>query len=381
MRPPYSSRLHWSAAPNSVSRAIEEKRRLGGRILDLTQSNPTNAGLVYPPVHTFLSDPRALEYHASAAGMLSAREAVSAYYANQVPPDRILLTASTSEAYSYLFKLLCDPGDQVLVPRPSYPLFDMLAQLEGVQLAHYPLRYHDGWFIDVDGLRAMITPRTRAIIWVNPNNPTGSYLKPHEVREIAALCEANGLALISDEVFADYELSDGFEKVRTVVGESECLSFALSGLSKVSGLPQMKLGWIVASGPEHRVALDRLEWIADSYLSVGTPVQLAAGALLDARLTIQAQIRERAKANLDYLRSLSASTAASVLDVEGGWYATLQVPRIRSEEAWTLELLERGVLVQPGFFFDFESEAFLVLSLLTEPAVFQEGVRNILDAC
>lgn len=306
---------------------------------------------------------------------------MSAYYGGSVDPDRIVLTASTSEAYSYLFKLLCDPGDEVIVPAPSYPLFELLAQLECVRVAQYPLHYHDGWFADIDALGSLITPRTRAIVWVNPNNPTGSYLKRPEYLAIADLCGTHGLALISDEVFADYEIEPESGTVRTLTAESECLSFSLSGLSKVCGLPQMKLGWIVAQGPASRPALDKLEWISDTFLSVSTPVQLAAGPLLEARHTVQTQIRERTLANLFHLREATANSACRVLRTEGGWYATLQVPRVRSEEAWTLELLERGVLVQPGYFFDFEPEAFLVLSLLTETPVFAQGVRHILDAC
>jgi aspartate/methionine/tyrosine aminotransferase len=373
--------MQWSVAPNTLSRAITHRRLAGAQILDLTQSNPTSAGIQYPAVHSALGDPRSLHYEPTAAGLLSAREAVAAYYSGAVDPQRILLTASTSEAYSFLFKLLCNPYDEVLVPRPSYPLFDLLAQLECVRVTQYPLRYHDGWFVDVDVLRGMVSERTRAIVCVNPNNPTGSYLKRSEYREIAGLCAAHGLALISDEVFADYVIEPDAESVQTLVREEQCLSFSLSGLSKVCGLPQMKLGWIVATGPGHQQAVERLEWIADTFLSVGTPVQLAVPVLLAARQSVQTQIRERTAKNLAFLRATVTASSCRVLRVEGGWYATLQVPRVRSEEMWTLELLEHGVLVQPGFFFDFESEAFLVLSLLTERSIFEDGTRHILEAC
>jgi alanine-synthesizing transaminase len=378
----YSTRLQWSAAPNALSVAIEQRRDSGSPLLDLTQSNPTAAGIHYPlDLHTSLADERALQYEPSAAGLASAREAVAEYYSGCVDADRVLLTASTSEAYSFLFKLLCNPGDEVLIPQPSYPLFDMLARLECVRVVPYPLRYHDGWFIDVPSLRESISERTRAVVWVNPNNPTGSYIKRQEYYAIAAACVEHGMALISDEVFADYALTPEYESLASLTSMSECLSFSLSGLSKISGLPQMKLGWLVANGPGHQQALQRLEWIADTFLSVGTPVQCAAPALLEARHDVQGQIGKRTAKNLAYLQSAIAGTSCRVLRVEAGWYATVQVPRTRTEEQWALHLLDRGVIVQPGYFFDFESEAFLILSLLTEPVVFRAGVQHILDAC
>jgi alanine-synthesizing transaminase len=381
MGPRYSSRLQWSIAPNALSIAFEKQRRSNIPILDLTQSNPTAAGIIYPPIHHALASAAVMHYEPVPRGLLDARQAVSDYYGNAVPPERILLTSSTSEAYSYLFKLLCDPGSEVLVPRPSYPLFDMLAQLECVQVVQYPLHYHDGWFVDLATLRDAITERTRMVVFVNPNNPTGSYLKRREYAEIASLCCQHGLALISDEVFSDYPLAMNAEAMTTLTHQSECLSFSLSGLSKVCGLPQMKLGWIVTSGPGHQQALQRLEWIADTFLSVGTPVQCAAHSLLEARHPIQQQIRTRTAANLELVSRGLKDSPCRVLHVEGGWYVTLQVPRIRSEEAWTLELLNRGVLVHPGFFFDFEAEAFLVISLLTETSILEQGMKHILDGC
>lgn len=377
----YSSRLQWSVAPNAFSIAIEQRRASGALLLDLTQSNPTAAGITYPQLHTALADERALRYEPTAMGLAAARQAVAEYYSGRVDANRIMLTASTSEGYSFLFKLLCNAGDEVLIPQPSYPLFDMLARLECVRVVPYPLRYHDGWFIDLPALRETISERTRAVVWVNPNNPTGSYMKRHEYHAIAAACREQGMALISDEVFADYVLAPDDESLPTLTSRNECLSFSLSGLSKICGLPQMKLGWIVASGPGHQEALHRLEWIADTFLSVGTPVQCAAPVLLEARHDIQRQIGKRTAKNLVYLQSAIAGTSCRVLRVEAGWYATLQVPRTRTEEQWVLYLLDRGVIVQPGYFFDFESEAFLILSLLTEPAVFQPGVQHILDAC
>jgi aspartate/methionine/tyrosine aminotransferase len=295
--------------------------------------------------------------------------------------ERILLTASTSEAYGFVFKLLADPGDEILVPRPSYPLFDFLAALDSVRAVQYPLVYDGGWAIDFEALRSSITDRARAVVIVNPNNPTGSFLKRAELDELLGLCRRHGLAIISDEVFSDYGFDEDRERVRSLIDVNDVLAFSLNGLSKVAGLPQMKLGWIVASGPEdlRKLAFERLELIADTYLSVGAPVQWAASSLLEASGGIQRQILERVRGNLANLRrQIGNDSPWRVLDVEGGWYAIVRAPLIHSEEEWVLTLLDRdNVLVQPGFFFDFESEAFLVLSLLTKPEVFDEGVRRI----
>lgn len=379
----FSSRIHWSLEPSGIGQAVAEARTRGG-LLDLTQSNPTDAGLQYPAdLLAPLSHPRSLAYEPLAEGLLSAREAVSGYYAGAVDPAHILLTASTSEAYSWLFKLLCNPGDEILVPRPSYPLFEFLAHLESVRPVQYPMHWHDGWFIDLDALARSVTERTRAIVFVNPNNPTGSFLKHHEYDFIAGVCERHGLALISDEVFTDFAFGEDESRIATLAGRSDVLTFTLSGLSKVCGLPQLKLGWIAASGPEaHRHnALQRLELIADTFLSVGTPVQHALPMLLNGRHAVQDQIRARTAASLAYLREAAAGANLRLLQPEAGWYATLQAPRQRTEEEWILHLLgQHGVLVQPGFFYDFETEAYLVLSLLTEPAEFSEGVRRIILA-
>jgi aspartate/methionine/tyrosine aminotransferase len=383
----FSSRFHWDPRPNRLALALAARRAAGAPILDLTESNPTHAGLHYPPeIVAAFADPRMLAYDPAPAGMPAARDAVSAYYTARglrVAPAHVLLTASTSEAYCYLFKLLTDPGGEVLVPSPSYPLFEFLADMESVAVRPYPLEYHGAWRIDIAALEAALTPRTRAIILVNPNNPTGSYVKRAELGMLTSLCAARGIALISDEVFADYALTEDPERVSSLAGVEECLAFSMSGLSKVAGLPQMKLGWIVAAGPPalRSEALEKLEWIADTYLSVSTPVQCAAPALLAAAETVQRQIRERSAANLAFARAALDDSAANILAVEGGWYITLQVPRIRSEEEWTLRLLEHdGVLVQPGFFYDFESEAFLVVSLLTAPGIFREGLPRIAAA-
>jgi len=382
----FSSRFHWDPSPNRLTRLLADKHRAGiagiDPILDLTESNPTHAGFAYPEeIVQALADPRALRYDPQPAGSLAAREAVCRYYAeagHTVDPDRVLLTASTSEAYAYLFKLLTDPGDEVLVPRPSYPLFEFLATMESLRVVSYPLVYHGGWSIDCHALKAAITPRTRAIVLVNPNNPTGSFLKRDELRFLQSL----GLPLISDEVFADYAFAEDAQRVCTLAATTETLAFSMSGLSKIAGLPQMKLGWIVISGPPtaRAEARDKLEWIADTYLSVSAPVQQAAPRLLELGKGIQQQIAARVRANLTWLASaIAADSPCRTLALEGGWYATLQVPRLRREEEWALELLEKDdVLVQPGFFYDFESEAFLVLSLLTAPETFREGCRRLL---
>jgi alanine-synthesizing transaminase len=370
----FSSRFHWDFRPNRLTELLARKRSEGAQVLDLTESNPTRAGFEYPAAiaRTF-DDPRVLRYEPSAAGMASARAAVARYYADRghdVPVDRILLTASTSEAYAYLFKLLADPGDHVLVPRPSYPLFEFLATMEHVGVRQYPLAYHGSWSIAMDELAAMIDARTKAIVLVNPNNPTGSFVKAGEAEALAQL----GVPLISDEVFADY--GAGLSMVNT----EACLTFTMNGLSKSAGLPQMKLGWIVVSGPEaqRREAMEKLEWIADTYLSVSTPVQCAAASLIDLGAHVNRQIRERTAGNLAVAREVLARSAADILHVEAGWNIVVRVPKVRSEEEWTLELLEReNVLVQPGFFYDFYSEAYLVLSLLAPTEVFREGVGRL----
>lgn len=380
----FSSRLPWELKPNALSDLLQETHRTGARILDLTESNPTRAGFSYPGAELLkaLSSPRALRYEPEPLGMESAREAVAAYYAERgvdVSPARIVLTASTSEAYSYLFKLLADPGDEILIPRPSYPLFDFLAGLESVRVCQYPLRYDGAWHIEFHALEDLIHPRTRAIVVVNPNNPTGQYLKRNEMSRLQALAERHNLAIISDEVFADYAFSQDSQRETIVAaGDFGALCFSLSGLSKIAGLPQMKLGWMVVSGPDADRAMERLELIADTFLSVGSPVQLALPKLLDAGQGIRAQIMERTRINLALLRNGLAGSPANPLQVEGGWYAVIQMPRTKSEEQWATVLLGRQeVLVQPGYFFDFESEAFLVASLLTPPEIFAEGVHRL----
>ncbi|MBV9768431.1 MAG: pyridoxal phosphate-dependent aminotransferase [Bryobacterales bacterium] len=382
--PLFSSRLDWDLAPNRLSRLLTQKRSAGAAILDLTESNPTSAGIAYPAdaILTALADARSLRYEPSAAGMPAARAAISGYYGGLVSPDRILLTAGTSEAYGFVFKLLADPGDEVLIPSPSYPLFDYLAALDSVRTVPYPLVYNGAWSIDFERLTSSVTSRSRALVLVNPNNPTGSFLKQSELAPIVALCRRHNLALVSDEVFADYICNTGSGLVRSLTGVDEVLTFCLSGLSKVAALPQLKLGWIVTGGPpgDRKSALERLELIADTYLSVSSPVQWAAPALLALRGELQRQILARVETNRAHLANQIGSTSPwKLLGAEGGWYAILEAPRIQSEEEWVLSLLASdGVLVQPGFFFDFAREAFLVISLLTPEDVFREGTRRIL---
>jgi alanine-synthesizing transaminase len=399
--PSFSSRFHWNARPNPLTALLTEKRRVAAPVLDLTESNPTHAGLIYPEaeIAAALADKKISRYDPDPRGMLTAREAVCRYYAEHldniaahntdklykyrpyidVDPSHVILTASTSEAYAYLFKLLTDPGEEVLVPRPSYPLFEYLAAMESVSIRPYSLRYDGAWHIDFATIESSATPRTRAIAIVNPNNPTGSYLKKDEWARLAEWAASRSIAVLSDEVFSDFAFAEDSNRVTTLAGAPEASVFAMSGLSKIAGLPQMKLGWIVASGPGHAAAIEGLEWIADTFLSVATPVQLALERLLAAGETIRDQIRERTADNLrKALDTFGASSACRVLRPEGGWYIVLQVPRTRSEEEWALGLLrDADVLVQPGFFYDFESEAYLVLSLLTETSVFQEGTGRI----
>lgn len=382
----FSSRLRWDAPHNRLTAALEAKRQAGAPVLDLTESNPTRAGLSYPgETLAALADGRSLLYEPQPAGSPEARETAAAYYRARgigASATEIAITASTSEAYAYLFKMLADPGDEVLVPRPSYPLFEFLASLESVRVSHYPLRYDGRWRMDLDALEGAISGRTRAIVVVNPNNPTGSFVKRGEAKRLTEVAAARGLAIISDEVFSDYGFGEDEERVTTLASAGGALTFCLSGLSKVAGLPQMKLGWILVRGPGAADAMARIEWIADTYLSVGTPVQHALPRLLEAGRAVQRQIAERTGANLAWLRqAIGRESACAALDVEGGWYVTLRIPRTHSEEEWTLALLEReNVLVQPGYFYDFESEAYLTLSLLTAPDVFREGASRLLAA-
>jgi alanine-synthesizing transaminase len=382
----FSARTGWTRAPNRLSTVVEARRGSGAPLLDLTETNPTRAGLRAPAdILAALADPAALAYDPEPLGRRDAREAIAAVGRRrgaEIDPDRLLLTASTSEAYAFAFKLLCDPGDAVLVPRPSYPLFEYLAGLESVQVRPYPLRYDGTWHIDLAELAEALTDRTRAIVAVTPNNPTGSFVKEAEADALRALAASHGAALLSDEVFADFPLREDPGRALTLFADGPALTLCLGGLSKSCGLPQLKLAWMALAGPAaaREEARARLEVVADTYLSVSTPVQQAAPAVLARAAELQAPIRDRIRANLGVLRGAAQGTPATLLDVEGGWSAVLHVPATRGEDEWVIALAEEdGVLVHPGYFFDFPREAYLVLSLLPPPPAFAEGVARILE--
>jgi len=382
----FSARTLWDLTANRLASLAAARRSAGGAFFDLTQSNPTQVGLPYPDdLLTPLSDASVLRYEPSPFGLRAAREAVSADYRRrgmEVPPDHVALTASSSEAYGFLFKLLCDPGDTVLVPRPSYPLFEYLAGLESVAVEPYPLRYDGEWHVDLAALARAAAAGARAVVVVNPNNPTGSYVKREEAARIREIAADAGAAVISDEVFADYPLRADGRRVDCLAGPGPALVFCLGGLSKSCGLPQLKVGWIAVSGPGpvRDEALARLEVVADTYLSVGTPAQRALPRLLARLPELQQPIAARVAGNLDRLRRRTAAPCpVTLLEPEGGWYATLQVPATATEEEHVTRLLEEdGVLVHPGYFFDFPREAYLVVSLLPPPDDFTAAIDRLL---
>lgn len=377
----FSQRSRPSAGQNRLSRAVDEARRRGDTWLDLTVSNPTRAELPYDERAILgpLAPPEALVYCPEPLGERRAREAISKAYREDgldVPADRVMLTASTSEAYAFLLKLLCDPGDAIAVPAPSYPLFDHLARYEAAEIIPYRLAYDGTWHIDLPSLRAAITGRTKAIFVVSPNNPTGSYLKRDELAALASL----GLPVVSDEVFASYTLCDDATRAASALEASDALVFSLGGLSKLAALPQLKAAWIAIGGPDVLVTdvLARLELLGDTFLSVGTPVQLALPSLLASRHVVHDAIGARTRRNFAWLRGRLADEPLTLLRAEGGWYATLRLPKITGEEAWVVGLFdEAGVYVHPGHFFDFDDEPFLVVSLLTPEHALREGVERV----
>jgi len=381
----FSSRTSWDLRANRLSRLLEERRSRGETVLDLTETNPTRVGLPVPEdLLSSLGHPEGRHYSPAPLGLESAREAVARDFARRGVPlgaDRIVLTASTSEAYAFVFKLLCDPGDEILVPRPGYPLFDYLAALDSVRVRGYSLdlELDGGWHLDTGALGP--GKRTRAVVVVNPGNPTGAYLEPGEQADLEALAATRGLALVSDEVFADYPLTAD-RLAPSLARDGEALTFTLGGLSKSCALPQVKLAWIAVTGPEplRRQALERLEVVADTYLSVSTPVQLATPVLLDRLEELQAPVKSRVAGNLLRLRERVADgSPASLVEPEGGWAAVLRIPATLSEEERVCRLLgDRGVHVHPGYFFDFPREAYLVLSLLTPPEILEDGLDRIL---
>ncbi len=384
----FSRRTAWPAGPNALSRAIEQRRSTQAPLLDLTGTNPTESELAFPaePLLAALADLGSRRYRPDPWGLPPAREAIARWLCRdsrvRIGADRLLLTASTSEAYAYLFKLLADPGDSIVTPTPSYPLFEYLAGLESLSLLPYPLLWDGRWHLDREALRSLAgRPGVRAVATIHPNNPTGSYLSADELDFLAKLCAEHDLALISDEVFLDYALLPDSNRAPSAIAQATCLTFSLSGLSKLAGLPQLKLGWIAASGPAPLLsqALQRLELIADSYLSVSAPVQHAVPELLAAAPAFQGHLSQHLRENVaEAQRALAPPSAATPLPVEGGWSLVLRLPAVKTGEEWAIELLERdGVLTQPGYFYDFPKEAYLVVSLLTPPADFAEGLGRL----
>lgn len=381
----FADRTKWNLAPNRLSEALERRRATGEPFVDLTASNPTECGFAYDEraILDALQNPAALKYKPEPQGLVSARQAVVEYYAERgvrANVDDIFLTTSTSEAYSYAFRLLCNPGDEILIPAPSYPLFDFLAEIQDIKPVRYPLLYDHGWQIDFQALERAITPRTRAIVVVHPNNPTGHFTKRAEAQKLNAICAERELALIADEVFLDFCL--GAERPASFAGNSGVLTFTLSGISKVCGLPQMKAAWLIVSGPHEpkNGVKARLEVIADTYLSMNAPVQLALPAFLSQGGAFQEQLMGRGRRNLAALdRQLSLQKECSRLEVEGGWYAVLRVPATRSDEESALSLLnENGVYAHPGHFYDFPHDGFLIASLICEEKEFQMGLKSLL---
>ena len=379
----FSKRTEWDTGESELARAHRLRLAAGLPVADLTVSNPTRCGFQFSEgLLDALREPRALDYDPQPRGLLATREAVCGYYAEhgvRVAPEQVVLTTSTSEAYTFLFRLLCDGGNEILVPQPGYPLFDFLAGLDDVRLKSAPLVYDYGWQIDPEGFRRAITPATRAIVLVHPNNPTGHFTKTWEAQELAKICREFNLSLIVDEVFLDYGFGETVAET-FAGGLEEVPVFVVSGLSKIAGLPQMKAAWIVATGPENAEALERLEVIADTFLSMNAPVQWAMTRWIQGRTEIQEQIRDRVAGNLAELdRRLAGLKAVDRLALEGGWYATLRIPALQPDEKTVLELLERGVWVHPGYFFGMKESGWLVVSLLGQVREFATGVTMIVD--
>lgn len=382
----FAKRTEWEFQVNSLTSLLERLKQKNVDIIDLTESNPTRCQFSYPQdqILNSLSLQNNLSYDPQPKGMLSARQAVSRYYEKKgypIDPERIFLTASTSEAYSYLFRLLADPGDHILIAQPGYPLFQFLADINDLHVDFYSLAYEDGWHIDFETIENQISKKTRVLVLVNPNNPTGSYIKTAELKKINDICRKNKIAIICDEVFFDYQLDPPRERVPTLVSNDEALTFTLSGISKILAMPQMKIGWAIVNGPEAEVSetIKRLEVISDTFLSVSTPVQNALPFWFEWQDKIQNEVKERVKNNFEMLKKESKEiSGCQLLSVEGGWYAVLRLPDTKEEDEWVSEFLNSGhVFVHPGYFFDFQDEPCLVLSLLTQPQKFQEGIKRI----
>jgi alanine-synthesizing transaminase len=382
----FADRTNWNLNTNRLSEALARHRATGRPLLDLSASNPTECGFDYdkPAILRALSNAAALDYKPDPKGLEIARRAVAAYYAargSEVPIKDILLTTGTSEAYSFVFRTLCNPGDELLIPTPSYPLFDFLADIQDVKLVRYPLIYDHGWQIDFHSLERAITPRVRGVIVVHPNNPTGHFCKSADLKKLNDLCAAHSMALIADEVFSDFAF--GPEQPISFAANTGLLTFTMSGLSKISGLPQMKIAWLIANGPQdlRKEALARLDVIADTYLSMNAPAQLAIPVFLELRQGFQKQLMARARKNLAELdRQLAVQKCCSRLQVEGGWNAVVRVPATRSDEDLAIELLAtKDVYAHPGHFYDFASDGYLIVSLITPEQVFAEGTKRLLS--
>jgi aspartate/methionine/tyrosine aminotransferase len=382
----FANRTNWNLEPNRLSEALSRHRAAGKPLFDLTTSNPTECGFTYDreKILSALANPQSLSYDPEPNGLFAAREAVVGYYADRgerVAASDMLLATSTSEAYSFVFRILCNPGDEVLIPTPSYPLFDLLADIQDVRLIRYPLIYDHGWQTDFHALEAALTTRTRAIIVVHPNNPTGHFVKPDERSGLNRICAGQQIAIIADEVFLDFALSS--KRHLSWVANSEVLTFTMSGLSKMCGLPQMKVAWLAASGPKDLKthALERIEVIADTYLSMNAPIQHAIPEFLQQRHEFQRQLMSRVRSNLVELdRQLATQKVCSRLEIEGGWYAVLRVPATRTDEEVALDLLEKeGVYVHPGHFYDFAADGYLIVSLIASGHEFGEGINRLVS--
>jgi len=371
--------------PNQLFDLIAVKRRRGEVIIDLTESNPTRCGFSYPEkeILAALANESSLLYQPEPRGLLIARKAIANYYATLgviVKPEYIVLTASTSEAYSFLFKLLCNADDAIIVPQPSYPLFEYLCQLNDVALRHYCLAYDGEWHIDFESLQSTFTDRTRAIVLVHPNNPTGSYLKQNEFELVCAFAAKHHCVVIADEVFGPYDFSSDSNRASVLTSNTSILSFSLNGISKLLGFPQFKLSWIVVRGNSQQTdeAMSRLDIIADTFLSVNTPAQVALPKLFDHSQFIREQIRMRVQSNFHLLQRIFKDSKVSVFHVEGGWYAILQLPQFHNDEEWAVELLhQQNILVYPGHFFEIKQKSCIVLSLLPTSELFTNTLSQI----
>ena len=383
----FSDRTKWSLDTNRLSEGLAKHRASKKVLFDLSVSNPTECGFIYNrhAILKALSQPASLRYDPDPRGLIAARCAVARYYSTRgkkVAVDDICLTTGTSEAYGFVFRLICDPGDEVLVPEPSYPLLNFLAEIQDVKLVRYPLLYDHGWQIDFHALEQAITPRSRAVVVVNPNNPTGHYVDVADIKRLNEICSARRIAVIADEVFLDFALAA--KRPPSFAANAEALTFTMSGLSKLCGLPQMKASWFVTSGPKElkSEALARMEVIADTYLSMNTPVQLAIPELLRQRLAFQKQVMKRVRKNLRELkRQIAGQKHCERMEVEGGWNAVLRVPALHSDEDLAIRLLnEKSVYLHPGHFYDFPGDGFMVVSLITPERIFAEGIKRVLAA-